>query len=107
MISSISPFAAQAAENNTGNTATPPKSSADTKDPLTSKDTFLRLLVTQIQNQNPLDPSNPIEFMTQLTQFSNLEQSLASREELASIRSTIEDWSKRASAAGNTETKRA
>ena len=32
-----------------------------------SQDQFLQLLVTQIQNQNPLDPLDNAEFTTQLS----------------------------------------
>jgi len=39
-----------------------------------SQDQFLQLLVTQLQNQNPLDPMSNEEFTAQLTQFSQLEQ---------------------------------
>jgi len=39
-----------------------------------SQNQFLQLLVTQIQNQNPLDPMSNQEFTAQLTQFSMLEQ---------------------------------
>lgn len=38
------------------------------------QDAFLELLLTQIQNQNPLDPSDPSEFLGQLASFSSLEQ---------------------------------
>ncbi len=38
------------------------------------KDMFLRLLVTQIQNQDPLSPQDPTQFVSQLAQFSSLEQ---------------------------------
>lgn len=37
------------------------------------KDAFLQLLVTQMQNQNPLDPQDNGEFVAQLAQFSSLE----------------------------------
>jgi flagellar hook assembly protein FlgD len=59
-------------------------------DPLTSKETFLKLLVAQLQNQNPLDPTDPMGFVTQLAQFSALEQSLAMRQELEAIRTGVE-----------------
>ena len=38
------------------------------------KDDFLKILMAQIQNQNPLDPMKDKEFISQMTQFSNLEQ---------------------------------
>jgi len=38
------------------------------------RDTFLRLLTTQIQMQNPLEPLSGQEFVAQLAQFSTVEQ---------------------------------
>lgn len=38
------------------------------------KEEFLRLLVCQLQNQDPLNPQNDTEFVSQLAQFSSLEQ---------------------------------
>jgi len=38
------------------------------------KDAFLELLVCQMQNQDPLEPSSDTEFVAQLAQFSSLEQ---------------------------------
>ncbi|MCD5996868.1 flagellar hook assembly protein FlgD [Pseudomonas sp. CDFA 602] len=37
------------------------------------KDSFLQLLVTQMKNQNPLDPQDNTQFVAQLAQFSSLE----------------------------------
>ncbi|WP_263139168.1 flagellar hook assembly protein FlgD [Pseudomonas sp. RIT-PI-AD] len=37
------------------------------------KDQFLQLLVTQMNNQNPLDPQDNSEFVAQLAQFSTVE----------------------------------
>ncbi len=37
------------------------------------KDAFLQLLVTQMQNQDPLDPADNSEYIAQLTTFSQLE----------------------------------
>ncbi|RMH05422.1 MAG: hypothetical protein D6704_09615 [Nitrospirae bacterium] len=39
-----------------------------------NRDTFLRLFITQLQNQNPLNPATSEEFVAQLAQFTALEQ---------------------------------
>ena len=38
------------------------------------KDAFMRILVTQMKNQNPLEPLKDTEFIGQMAQFSSLEQ---------------------------------
>ena len=38
------------------------------------KDTFLRILVAQMSNQNPMEPMSDTEFISQMAQFSALEQ---------------------------------
>lgn len=38
------------------------------------KDTFIKLLITQMQNQDPLNPMEDREFIAQMAQFSALEQ---------------------------------
>lgn len=45
-----------------------------------SKQMFLKLLVAQIQNQNPLSPEDPTQFLGQLTQYSMLEQLIMIRQ---------------------------
>jgi len=45
-----------------------------------SKQMFLKLLVAQIQNQNPLSPADPTQFLGQLTQYSMLEQLILIRQ---------------------------
>ena len=54
----------------------PPSSNQtiSTTDPLGSESTFLTLLVSQLQNQDPLNPTDSNEFVSQLTGFSQLEQ---------------------------------
>ena len=46
----------------------------NSSDSLTSKDTFLKLLVAQIKNQDPTNPTDSTQFVGQLTQYSELEQ---------------------------------
>lgn len=58
---------------------------------LADKDTFLRLLVAQVQNQDPLNPQEPVEFVSQLAQFSQLETLLAMRTSLEGIAGSLSD----------------
>jgi flagellar basal-body rod modification protein FlgD len=43
-------------------------------DPLGDESKFLTLLVAQLQNQDPLNPADSNQFVSQLTAFSQLEQ---------------------------------
>ena len=38
------------------------------------KDAFLKLMMMQLQNQNPLNPTDNTEYMNQMAQFSSVEQ---------------------------------
>jgi len=54
---------------------TPPTTSVQSN--TSAKDTqnqFLQLLVAQLKGQNPLNPADGIQFVTQLAQFSSLEE---------------------------------
>lgn len=58
-------------------TDTSSTSSTTSSNPVTSmgnEQTFLQLMVAQIQNQDPLSPTDSTQFVTQLAQFSSLEQ---------------------------------
>jgi flagellar basal-body rod modification protein FlgD len=54
-----------------------------------SKQMFLELLIAQLRHQNPLEPMNGAEFLSQLAEFSALEQMVAIREEIASLRNAL------------------
>src|SRR4051794_7280069 len=47
--------------------------------------TFLTLLTTQLQNQNPLDPLDTNQFTQQLVQFAGVEQQLKTNDQLQSL----------------------
>ena len=49
------------------------------------QEAFLELLVTQMQNQDPLDPMDSSEFTSQLTQYSQLEQQMMTNDTLEEI----------------------
>lgn len=48
-------------------------------------DTFLQILTTQLQNQNPLEPLDTNEFTSQLVEFSQVEQQIKQNENLEAI----------------------
>src|SRR5579863_6973003 len=61
------------ATSGTGSSS-PSSSSANGVSSLTSEQTFLQLLIAQIKNQDPLNPTDSIQFVGQLVQYSELEQ---------------------------------
>jgi flagellar basal-body rod modification protein FlgD len=51
---------------------------------------FLQLLVAQLRNQDPLNPSDGTQFVAQLAQFQQLEQSVNSGQDLTAIRQDLD-----------------
>jgi flagellar basal-body rod modification protein FlgD len=58
--------------SNSGAVSTASNSQANSS--VLGKDDFLKLLITQLKNQDPLNPTDGTEFASQLAQFSSLEQ---------------------------------
>ena len=66
-------------------------SSKTTNSDYISQDTFLKLLVTQMQYQDPLEPMDNGEYLSQLAQFSSLEQMTEVANGIGKINSLIEN----------------
>jgi flagellar basal-body rod modification protein FlgD len=49
------------------------------------KEAFLKILLTQLENQNPLDPVDTTEFTNQLVAYSSLEQLMTMNEKLDNL----------------------
>jgi flagellar basal-body rod modification protein FlgD len=62
------------AQASTGTGSSSSSNSANPIGSLTSEQTFLQLLIAQIKNQDPLNPTDSIQFVGQLVQYSELEQ---------------------------------
>ena len=54
---------------------------------------FLTLLMTQLTNQNPLDPTDTNEFTSQLATYSGLEQQIATNESMTKMSDTLSTMS--------------
>ena len=53
------------------------------------RDQFLKLLITQLKHQDPLNPMESVEFTAQLAQFSSLEQLFKLGDSLEDIKTTL------------------
>ena len=67
-----------------------------------TKDMFLQLLVAQIKNQDPLSPADGTQFLTQLAQFQQLEQSMNMGTDLSAIRSDLDTLVQTGTSTGTT-----
>ena len=70
----------------TSASAASPSSAASAQNQLSSNfDTFLQLLTTQLQNQDPLSPMDSNQFTQQLVEFSQVEQQIDSNKNLETL----------------------
>ena len=67
-----------------GNATTPTAPATTNRESKLGQDAFLKLLTTQLANQDPLKPQDNGEFIAQLAQFSSLEK-------LTSIETSIKE----------------
>jgi flagellar basal-body rod modification protein FlgD len=75
----MTPVSTNPTDQTTTSGTTPPaggSASNDALGELGNEDTFLQLLVAQVQNQDPLNPTDSVQFVSQLVSFSQLEQLL-------------------------------
>jgi flagellar basal-body rod modification protein FlgD len=75
--------------SNIPDTTKPKTPASNAKDPLADKSTFLQLLVAQIKNQDPMQPQDGVQFLSQLAQFSSLEQSMDTNKQLEAIQALL------------------
>jgi len=74
-----------AVNNNTSTSSTSNSTSVDRKTLADNFQTFLTLLTTQLQHQNPMDPLDTNQFTQQLVQFAGVEQQLKSNDQLKAL----------------------
>jgi len=80
----------------TSSNSTPAAAPGQTPPPTTSapssvtKNMFLQLLVAQLQHQDPLNPADGTQFLTQLAQFQQMEQSVNQGQDITAIRQDLD-----------------
>ncbi len=73
----------------TGASSSSSSSATSATDKLANEQTFLQLFVSQLQNQDPLNPADGTQFVTQLAQFSQLEQTIGISQNVSAIRQQV------------------
>ena len=76
-VSTTDPFAPRTTTNDTASTQV-------------TKNMFLQLLVAQIKNQDPMSPSDGVQFLSQLAQFQQLENGMNMGQDITAIRGSID-----------------
>src|SRR5579863_6726277 len=87
---------------NTNSTTNAATSAALSASGLGDESTFLQLLVTQIQNQDPTSPMDSTTFLTQLASFSQLEQLIGIQQGVAQLDSAASATAASTAGASNT-----
>jgi len=54
------------------------------------KNMFMKLLVAQLRNQDPMKPTDGMQFVAELAQFQQLEQTMNAGEDIAAIRANLD-----------------
>lgn len=54
------------------------------------KNMFMKLLVAQLRNQDPMKPTDSMQFVAELAQFQQLEQTVNAGQDIAAIRSDLD-----------------
>jgi flagellar basal-body rod modification protein FlgD len=108
-VSATTPASGSSGASGTGGTGSTSNGSSSSTassstDQLTNEDTFLQLLVAQIQNQDPLNPADSIQFIGQLVQFSQLEQLLSINKGVTSLAGDVSGGSGSQGAGGTSGT---
>jgi len=67
-----------------------PSASTTASSTTVDKNMFLQLLVAQLRNQDPLNPTDSTQFVGQLAQFQQLEQTVNSGQDITAIRQDLD-----------------
>lgn len=87
---------------NTNYPTTTDPTASSASNPLANEETFLKLLVSQLQNQDPMNPTDSNQFVSQLTSYSQLEQLIGIHKDTTSLSGDVTGTSSQNSNSGST-----
>jgi flagellar basal-body rod modification protein FlgD len=100
----MSPSATQASSSSAAAAASNSSTAASTTaTPPVTENMFLQLLVAQLQNQDPTDPTDSTQFVTQLAQFQTMQQSMNQGTDISAIRADMDKLVTSLGATGTTQ----
>lgn len=92
-------FGAHSSAEQTNSNSSASSTSNPSVDGLGDEETFMQLLVAQLKNQDPTSPQDETQFVTQLAEFSSLQQEVEMRTDLDSISQALTPASNQTGAA--------
>jgi flagellar basal-body rod modification protein FlgD len=73
-----------------GNSTSSGSSTSSSPSTNVTENMFLQLLVAQLENQDPMNPADGTQFLGELAQFQQLEQSMNTGQDVSAIRQDLD-----------------
>ena len=74
----------------TSESSAPPATAPALAPGAVDKNMFMKLLVAQLRNQDPMKPTDGMQFVAELAQFQQLEQTVNAGQDIAAIRADLD-----------------
>jgi flagellar basal-body rod modification protein FlgD len=74
----------------TSDSSAPPATAAALPPGAVDKNMFMKLLVAQLRHQDPMKPTDGMQFVAELAQFQQLEQTINAGQDIAAIRADLD-----------------
>jgi len=89
--------------NSTSNNGSTTSGSGTSGGSSTNETMFLQLLIAQLENQDPMNPTDGTQFVTELAQFQQLETSMGMSQDVSAIRQDLDQLANTASSTSQTQ----
>jgi len=89
--------------NSTSNNGSTTSGSGTSGGSSTNETMFLQLLIAQLENQDPMNPTDGTQFVTELAQFQQLETSMGMSQDVSAIRQDLDQLANPASSTSQTQ----